>query len=626
MKGYKILIIIAAVLCSQSAHATIIHIPGDYPTIQQGINASADGDTVLVQTGTYVENINLNDHEITLASLFLTTGDTSYISTTIIDGDSSGSVITVADQWITILRITGFTIQNGFDYSGGGISLIRASPEISYNIIRNNSCVYNGGGIYCDEFYHEGEISNNLITENYAGYRGGGAYIIDSDPRMINNRIYSNFSNGDGGGLYLWDGNHSDLNNNVITGNMAQGDGGGISVHDTNPVIIQKSVIADNSTSDYGGGISCRSSNAVVSNSTISQNTAGTGGGIFCDTNSSSFITNSIFWADSAAVEGNEISIGDGINSVTYCDVQDGWPGEGNIDADPLFVDPQNLNFHIMEGSPCIDAGDPTSPYDPDGTIADMGAFYYDQGFVEIIDQNQTLAHIGFWFDDAVIRWQQFFPALDNLSAVELFIMRSGSPGDMIVQICTDAGWILIDTIVNEGNIAPSDWVRLDFSQTIDLVPGQPYRIYVFGERPSPSPYERYTWNGNHDSNYPGITDVYDIEPFFDYAFVTYGYALPTGTEQPDIKILPTEYRMLQNYPNPFNASTTIRYSLRYESEISLKIYNLLGQRVETLFDGTQEVGEHAVTWDASHLPSGIYFARLETGTVSENIKMILLK
>jgi len=80
----------AGIYCVSSA--TIINIPADYPTIQQGINVSAVGDTVLVQPGTYVENINFNGHNIVLASLFLTTQDTSYISSTIIDGNQAGSV------------------------------------------------------------------------------------------------------------------------------------------------------------------------------------------------------------------------------------------------------------------------------------------------------------------------------------------------------------------------------------------------------------------------------------------------------------------------------------------------------------------------------------------------------
>jgi hypothetical protein len=76
------------------ASATIINVPADSSTIQGGINGSSNGDTVLVQPGTYVENINFNGHNIVLGSLFLTTGDTIYISTTIIDGDSAGTVVT----------------------------------------------------------------------------------------------------------------------------------------------------------------------------------------------------------------------------------------------------------------------------------------------------------------------------------------------------------------------------------------------------------------------------------------------------------------------------------------------------------------------------------------------------
>jgi len=99
----------------------------------------------------------------------------------------------------------------------------------------------------------------------------------------------------------------------------------------------------------------------------------------------------------------------------------------------------------------------------------------------------------------------------------------------------------------------------------------------------------------------------------------------PTGIIEEE-KIIPKTFSLLQNYPNPFNAATTIKYSLPIESEISLSIYNLLGQRVETLFDGVQDPGEHALTWNATHLPSGIYFARLESRCQTENIKLVLLK
>ena len=79
MRSLTILAITIVAVFYISISATIINIPADYSTIQEGIDASSDGDTVLVQPDTYVENINFNGHNIVLGSLFLTTGDTSYI-------------------------------------------------------------------------------------------------------------------------------------------------------------------------------------------------------------------------------------------------------------------------------------------------------------------------------------------------------------------------------------------------------------------------------------------------------------------------------------------------------------------------------------------------------------------
>ncbi|MEE9554060.1 MAG: T9SS type A sorting domain-containing protein [candidate division Zixibacteria bacterium] len=89
---------------------------------------------------------------------------------------------------------------------------------------------------------------------------------------------------------------------------------------------------------------------------------------------------------------------------------------------------------------------------------------------------------------------------------------------------------------------------------------------------------------------------------------------------------LPARFALIQNYPNPFNPSTTIRYSLPEQSDVRIEIYNILGQRVATLFDGNKQAGYQTITWNAEDYPSGVYFARLETEGRSENIKMVLLK
>jgi len=89
---------------------------------------------------------------------------------------------------------------------------------------------------------------------------------------------------------------------------------------------------------------------------------------------------------------------------------------------------------------------------------------------------------------------------------------------------------------------------------------------------------------------------------------------------------VPERFTLYQNYPNPFNPSTVISYYLPHSSEIRVDIYNLLGQRVETLFNGRQEGGVHSVRWDASNSASGIYFVRLQSQNLTQTRKMLLLK
>ena len=101
---------------------------------------------------------------------------------------------------------------------------------------------------------------------------------------------------------------------------------------------------------------------------------------------------------------------------------------------------------------------------------------------------------------------------------------------------------------------------------------------------------------------------------------------IPVSVEEPRQQAIPSEYKLSQNYPNPFNPTTQIKYSVPKNSFITIKVYNLLGQEVITLFDGFRQRGNYTAVFNASLLTSGIYFYRMTTNNFIDTKKMILLK
>jgi hypothetical protein len=137
-------------------------------------------------------------------------------------------------------------------------------------------------------------------------------------------------------------------------------------------------------------------------------------------------------------------------------------------------------------------------------------------------------------------------------------------------------------------------------ADTEDLYPGRWYYYTVFA-RDLSGEYSIPTYESRDSVILSGVGVIEDIE-------------------------LPDRISYLRSYPNPFNANTTLQYSLLQSSAIRVEIYNIVGQRVATLFEGAQQAGGHSISWDASGFPSGVYFARLEAGDYSKSQKMVLLK
>jgi parallel beta-helix repeat protein len=198
----------------------------------------------------------------------------------------------------------------------------------------NEAYEYSGGGICLSN--SDAIISNCVISRNSAAIEGGGITCWTSNPVIINCVITDNKTYGDGAGIMCW-GSNPVLINCTIARNQAHGIGGGVSSRYKSRPIITHCTIADNSAAQYGGAVGCERSYAVIKGSILYGNTAGN--------------------PDQLSAIGFEGKPSDII--VTSSDVQLGWPGDGNIDADPCFIDRDNGDYRLSSSSPCIDAGGP---------------------------------------------------------------------------------------------------------------------------------------------------------------------------------------------------------------------------------------------------------------------------
>lgn len=397
-----------------SAFAATHYVPGDYPTIQGAIAASAAGDVILVAAGEYHERLTIPvSLQITGAGAGVTT----------LDADSGGRAVTITSA--TAVGIEGFTIREGSSSSRGagiygvGLALDLVSDDFSGNISQDlggavyiesgtatvtgchftgnmasegagvyfrvsdglvNGCEFStnqatrhAGGVYL--YSASPTISNNTFSANTCGWRGAAICMVNSaSPTVEGNQMLGNHSDTEGGAIWAG-GNPSSFQggiftHNVMLDNTASVHGGGIYLYTASPTITDN-VIARSTCSWRGGGICVVVDSApVISGNTIYACSGSEGGGIYAgsETGVIDFHNNIV----ASCTDGSGVVDGDYPGSPPPAlSCNDVWgnlpsdylnigPGPNDITADPLFCNPATDDYGLNAASPCAPAQQPT--------------------------------------------------------------------------------------------------------------------------------------------------------------------------------------------------------------------------------------------------------------------------
>lgn len=341
----KVLLLIAVV--SALLNAKIIKVPADHGTIQSAVNASANGDTVVVSPGTYFENVIFRGKRIVLTSRYYESRDVAYISSTIINGsqpvhpDTASCVLIINGEDSTAV-LQGFTLTGGkgtlwtdehgagLYREGGGVLTALSSP-----VIRNNKIIKNevnngagglsagGGGIRSGD--GSPKILQNVIMLNKAMYGGGIVLNYSNGAAVKNNIIYENkvenyISGGQtygGGGLWI---------NNKLSNSSAVNE-------------ILNNTFYLNFSVDVGGGV------------------AGAGAAMLLWNGSKSVVRNNLMWENHFANQLGPVAVVSSTAIVEYNSTMNAIGGTNNIIVEPLFGD---SSFIVQQNSPTVDAGDPS--------------------------------------------------------------------------------------------------------------------------------------------------------------------------------------------------------------------------------------------------------------------------
>lgn len=505
---------------------------------------------------------------------------------------AGGIMLYSSNAEISWCNISGNSVGLTLGGTGGGVKINNSHPTITWCNISGNNGDSRGGGI--DMLGSSSLIiSNCTLTENRLSLEpsgmgmGGGIASQGSDLTVIDCTISHNIGGMYGGGGIWISGGDAVVISCTIDSNTTImlvpyfGPGGGIYA-DCDTLLVDHCTFIDNRDSDPTGAI---------------------GSAIHTEGNTSIILTNSIvkgtgwpYWLIGLYGTSDSISYSDfylcrgpfignilpGLGELTTTNANgDSCDQYYNIfEEDPLFVDYPNADYHLQEDSPCIDAGDPASQYDPDATITDMGRYFFDQRTPDI-ELSAT---------------QLDFGAVTIGTSEEL---------PLVIYNVGDADLILSDLSCGL-TLFSTNWDPLDSL----ILPGDSLQITV-------------TFAPEDTLNY---TDTLCIENNCESCGVELlGHGEVLGISDPIIRI-PEDFALRGPYPNPFNPMTTFRIELPVANWMTLETYDISGKSLGFIVDGWRSAGYHEVAFDGSGLASGVYLYWLEAGDFRASGKMVLIK
>jgi hypothetical protein len=619
---------------------------GEFLSIQPGVSVIFHRNTTFPVAGqigvygaaedsVYFEPAEGNDWK----GIAISGGDSSFMEYAVITG-SKASGITLAGAE-TRFGLYNSKIAGNSGANGAGISVDSASLTLENCVVSANVASNYGGGIHLSGLGNVTVLNSLLKTNSANGAGGGGMHVASGEALVTNSTITGNVGRY-GSGL---DAAGADASLTavgcVLTQGFATSDGLGAGAYAWSgaQLTLESCTIAGNIQSLGGGGVA------------VAQ------GGI-------ATLHNCIAW-NNGTVNLLNLGVNPGTLTATYSDIAGGFEGDGNIDADPMFV--SIADFRLTSGSPALDAGDPTNPFDSDGTAIEMGAFPFvgarfvttelphateRQGYEVRIHATHPTSEAITYVRIEGPEWLGIGnPFSDSTANLSGYPFESHVAENVLVTVMArtelDSSYQTFHFDVVDTNYAPK--IDVPASQLSDVLDGQAYSDTIRASDPDEGDVLTYSiddadgltglafddsvlthagFRTSHAGDYVLTIRVADQTG----TFITTALALHIGNIVGIASsVLPSRTELLGNRPNPFNPTTAIAYALAEEAEVNLTVYDLRGSVVRLLVDGVAAAGYHTVTWDGldaqgRNSASGVYLVRFTAGTLVTSQRISLIR